>query len=182
MARCGVIFLALGVSAHMCLAAHAESTSEALKAFGLIGTWSQDCAGEDRSVERVTYEVPFFGSPTIAVATKLPGMGIHRKEGNIVSATRITVDKFRLTIDASKTTREDKTWNLKGKSRETALFLRIGDKIKILNLESIDHDLKRSYEIIKDEEIRTKAPNSTVLGFNYSGLTKVPVIYEKCLN
>jgi hypothetical protein len=178
MTKYSAAILASGIWAFLCFAAYAESTSEALKAFGLIGTWSQDCASEDRNVERVTYTLPFLGTPMVMVAYKSPVLGILHKEGYIVSATRITIEKLRLKIDSSYTAKEDRI----PKFRKTALFSRIGDKMKILILESMDYDMKESYQIIKDEQIITKAPNSTVLGFNYSGLTKLPVIYEKCLN
>ena len=44
----------------------AETTAEALRAFGLVGTWSPDCAKETaKGGERSTILVPTLGEPTI---------------------------------------------------------------------------------------------------------------------
>jgi len=51
-----VILVGLGLSLVMGLAepVAAETTEEALKAFGVLGTWSLDCA--DSSKRRITFE------------------------------------------------------------------------------------------------------------------------------
>ena len=56
--------LAAAVAALLALApasARAESAAAALQAFGLVGTWSPDCAGPYRTI----YDAPGGGAPTV---------------------------------------------------------------------------------------------------------------------
>jgi hypothetical protein len=77
--------------------AAAESTSTALKEFGIIGNWSQDCA---RSLtaggDRVIIESPLFGSPIMAESNGLNNTTFTRSE--IRTAERVTQDKLRMIV------------------------------------------------------------------------------------
>ncbi len=82
----------------------AESTAEAIKAFGLVGIWSVDCSKAPMATcdksgcgARTTYEVPPSGPPMIknVVGTLVPDVG-KRFETKIESATRIDDDKIKI--------------------------------------------------------------------------------------
>jgi|SRR5581483_9121475 len=91
----GLVFTILLVSG----AARGESASDALKSFGLIGTWSPDCA-KDPTKEpgmRVTYRVPLVGPPTETVVWHAPNIIAEEVKWEVKSAVRITEDKLRVT-------------------------------------------------------------------------------------
>ena len=72
------------------LDARAESTSQALETFGLTGTWSQDCAGDKRTI----IVTSFWGSP---IATLTSGNNDALKSVfEIKSATRVTDEKIKI--------------------------------------------------------------------------------------
>jgi hypothetical protein len=84
----------------------AESAADAIKAFGLIGTWSVDCTRDvraacDRSTgcgARSTYEVSPSGQPVIKtmIGTLVAGQP-RTVEITIEQATRIADDKIAIT-------------------------------------------------------------------------------------
>jgi hypothetical protein len=66
--------------------AFAESTGEAIKNFGLVGIWSEDCAKDDEA--RQTFIVPFIGAPRFA--------GRNGEPVEILSAVRVTKEKIKI--------------------------------------------------------------------------------------
>ncbi|MGD9615505.1 MAG: hypothetical protein AB7H90_08890 [Alphaproteobacteria bacterium] len=70
--------------------AAAENTTEALKVFGLLGTWSYDCVLKPKSGDRFTVEAKIFSVPTL---TPVGGTAIP-----ILSAVRVTEEKIKLTL------------------------------------------------------------------------------------
>jgi hypothetical protein len=76
--------------------ATAESTAEAIRAFGLVGTWSWDCARSDR--DRMTFATPLFGASTITSGKK----GHQDEVIEISEAVRVTDDKIKLTFLVKK--------------------------------------------------------------------------------
>jgi hypothetical protein len=67
------------------LPAFAESSSEAIRVFGLIGTWSRDCAAT--GVPRLVFASPMFGNPTAA---------FRNGTADIESAVRVTDKKLKM--------------------------------------------------------------------------------------
>jgi hypothetical protein len=117
----------------------AESAADAIKAFGLIGTWSIDCS---RGVEeacntttgcgaRTTYEVSPTGQPMISniVATLVAG---HPRifETTIEQATRIGDDKIAITsIQRTDSGVRLMWWRQPGETWQIVL-MKVGDKIR----------------------------------------------------
>jgi hypothetical protein len=84
----------LAVSAAAILASdalHAESTSDALKTFGLTGRWTFDCAYNDGEI----YEAPLLGTPKFR-EIGLTGRTQTTRNNTIKSAERLTEEKIRL--------------------------------------------------------------------------------------
>lgn len=81
-------------------AAHAESTSEALRAFGFVGTWSTDCAKDPTQEvgERTTYVADVFGTPKILSVRRTIDGDVRRMELLIDSAMRVTDEKIKITL------------------------------------------------------------------------------------
>lgn len=92
--------LAAACSLFFASAAVAESTAEAMRVFGLVGTWSFDCANPNS--QRTTYAVPIFGNPT--VTTTIPEVEFHnpdrkgtiKSKMEVISAIRATEDKLKI--------------------------------------------------------------------------------------
>src|SRR3954452_23549830 len=75
--------------------ASAESTSAALKAMGLIGTWSLDCA--ETYNFRTTWNISqFFGSPTVDVTRTFEDGTTLKLVSDILEATRVTDEKIKI--------------------------------------------------------------------------------------
>jgi hypothetical protein len=75
-------------------AAFAESASEAMTTFGLVGTWSTDCL--DKKLYRVTFQTSFWGPPVmIRKLPSLSGEAPDVRESKVSSAVRVTNDKIR---------------------------------------------------------------------------------------
>ena len=94
-----VLFISISISIWG-NSSHAESTSSAIKTFGLVGTWSLDCS-LTRGVVRTTWAVPmlfggFSGFPTMTnEATTKDGHTITQIS-EIEEALRVTEDKIKL--------------------------------------------------------------------------------------
>jgi hypothetical protein len=72
--------------------ANAQTAGDALKEFGLVGTWSEDC-GKDPAktpVRRLVYTVPTFGRPKVTL-----GGSIGVNEMEIQTVSRFTEDKLK---------------------------------------------------------------------------------------
>jgi hypothetical protein len=73
------------------VAARAESTGDALRAFGLVGTWSEDCSADG---ERSIFVAPLIGTPRIDGGVT----GGKDKPVEIRSAARVTEDKIKIAL------------------------------------------------------------------------------------
>jgi hypothetical protein len=101
-------------------AARAESTAEAMKTFGLVGTWSLDCAGGFR----IAYSIPSIGQPTITGRIRN-----YETDGEIIEATRLTAEKLRVISVVKKAPavsvqQTGETWE--------AIYLKQGSKFRAL--------------------------------------------------
>lgn len=80
----------------------AQSTSSAMKEYGILGTWSPDCASSVmKGADRITFDVPTLGSPTVTDQTS-GGSIIITRVSEVHAAERITQDKIRLTRSLRK--------------------------------------------------------------------------------
>jgi hypothetical protein len=94
----GVALVLIGFS----FSAFAESAAQAMQAFGLIGTWSYDCAKDPlNGGVRYTYAAPMFGSATETTVVSAPagnGPGppyfVFKSQYEIKSAERVTEEKI----------------------------------------------------------------------------------------
>lgn len=98
----GVVLL---VAAGMASDSWAESTAEALKAFGLIGTWSADCSKDptsgDPQIGRTTYKIRLLARPIARFAYSLqigtpPVLVVVTGTAELRSAVRVTEDKIEM--------------------------------------------------------------------------------------
>jgi hypothetical protein len=82
---------------------YAESTSSAMKTFGLVGTWSRDCS-LTRDVLRTTWAVPmlFGGFPTMTYNYMTKDGDAITQISEIEEALRMTEDKIKLKIVVGK--------------------------------------------------------------------------------
>ena len=147
----------------------AETAAEAMRMFGLLGTWSEDCAKDPgREVSaRDTYTVPARGLPkrtivmTLVPSDKQPYMLEEIYE--IITALRVTQNKIKLTVSY---TDDPETTDL--------VYVREGAKIRLWYAY---HHQARHYTI-KDGFSYIWLPDSKT----YSTLrTQIPPI-EKCLD
>jgi hypothetical protein len=110
-------------------AANAEGAS-AMKSFGLVGAWAENCA--DPGSMHLTFTHPYFGDSTIAMATQNPRDGNGTLHFDVASASLLTVEKLRV---MAWMTGKDDLKIPKEKAREItpspAIFERAGNKIKM---------------------------------------------------
>jgi hypothetical protein len=116
-----------------------QAAAEAMRAFGLVGTWSVDClklpmqaCDKNGCGARTIYIVPPSGPPTIrnTIGTLDPARGITFYT-TIHSATRIADDKIK--IMSTQETPSGTTvvwWRQPGELWEIVL-LKVGDKYRI---------------------------------------------------
>jgi hypothetical protein len=94
------ILLVMGTCSH----ASAESTAQAMQAFGLIGTWSLDCAKDPlKGGVRDTYAVSILGTATASeigsfhTGSDVPSSYVFfKEETEIKQAIRVTEEKIKL--------------------------------------------------------------------------------------
>jgi hypothetical protein len=84
-----------------------DDAGSAMKDFGLVGTWSFDCAKDpvkDAYATRDTYSVPrLFGKPTMVMTFVQKSGDLTVRTYEIESATRITEEKIRIEVTLIKT-------------------------------------------------------------------------------
>jgi hypothetical protein len=121
--------------------AQAESTSEVLKVFGLVGVWSTDCSKEahaNRS-NRTIYEAPSSSSPTLTTALVTDdGSVLIMYKYKITSAVRIADDKIKISdeqIEFEVTPHRD----VVSLPKRESVLVREGSKIRTLESYSLDH-------------------------------------------
>jgi hypothetical protein len=126
-----------------------ESAAEAIRAFGLVGIWSINCAREPIATcsreqgcgARTVYEAPPSGPPMIwnVVGTLTPGAG-KVFETTIESAVRIADDKLKIiTIQQGVPGETFKVaWFRQPGERWEIVLLKLGDKYRIFSAWSED--------------------------------------------
>ena len=76
-----------------------ESAAQAMKQFGLVGTWSDDCAANGT---RQTFEYPAGSNPTIRIEVSDPTANVRTVIGvvlaEVTSAVRETEDNLMMTV------------------------------------------------------------------------------------
>jgi len=109
--------------------ARAESTAHALEAFGLVGTWSTDCAKDD--LLRVTYTLSALGSSTVTLV--VPN---SKETFDIDSAVRITDEKLKIIKHASSSISNGKLLTPGPKDKgvsDVSVLLKSGSKYRVLD-------------------------------------------------
>ena len=165
------IFVILTVSS---VPAFAESASDAMRDFGLIGTWSPDCAVDPAGpvpVLRVTYSI-LSGLPAFSNFTKA-GKVSAASEGEIRSAVRVTEDKLRITTVITKTTLTDNTVKMVVDAPIIdSVFVKMGSKIELLDRRSVDGKVL----LVQNGELIVRSKDGVETG----RIKQLPL--EKCLN
>lgn len=134
----------------MSLPAWGESASDAVKSFGLAGTWSAHCEmdpakGCERTgpgtlscPSRLVFEVPFSGSPKRTLITATRNGPPQKVVTGLNSALLITEDKIRLTwIFEGQFPAAPAAFPQNGELWEQ-VFAKEGAKMKTLELERAD--------------------------------------------
>ena len=131
----------------------AESTAEAVKTFGLIGTWSTDCAEELQSVgERVVFDSSWLG---VVTATRVPPSG--RNVSEVQSAIRVTETKIKITV-------------LSGQKSDESVIGKVGTKLKLIERRTDGIIVARDgffYQMVDGKPIKLDTQTPT---------------FERCLN
>jgi hypothetical protein len=114
----------------------AESTAEAMKNFGLIGTWSTDCAKDPaKDGERTTWDVPIFGVATETFAN--PSFVFTHE---IKSAVRVTDEKLKYVEVLVKILEKEKPRDLlPGQTMPVELvIIKLGNKFREIDNHRVD--------------------------------------------
>jgi hypothetical protein len=116
--------------------AFAESTVKALDAFGLIGTWSEDCA---KNGVRGTFAAPLLGAPTFTFSGS-DGTYSMLMQFEIKTVTRITEEKIKIVMVLNKVIKNGETVSLTPQLREPGetIWVKIGNKVKTTDTASGD--------------------------------------------
>jgi hypothetical protein len=145
MSRLGVALIVAWLSAGQ--AVGAESAAEAIKAFGLVGTWSIDCSRAPTATcnretgcgARTTYEVPPSGPPMIknVVGTTVAGLG-KSFETVIEAATLIADDQIRIVSVQQGVPGEVSklAWLRQPGEHWQTVLVKVGSKYRILSAQS----------------------------------------------
>jgi hypothetical protein len=124
-------------------AAHAESTAEVLRAFGLIGTWSVDCAKDIRHEfgARITYTESPAGPPIIRTVSN-SFLGITTHDEQILSAERVGDEKIKLKIWSLETGQVEKGGRTASyhvaPGEGTVILEKVGSKLRPFERSTID--------------------------------------------
>jgi len=114
----------------------AESASDVIRTFGLIGSWSVDCQKDPRKAcdqdscgARLTYIVPSSGPPTINLTNRMYGQ-MRTFISTIYSASRIAEDKIKfLSVQDPAPSLPIVWWRQPGEVWEIVL-LKVGDRYR----------------------------------------------------
>jgi hypothetical protein len=126
--------------------AMAESAADAMRAFGIAGTWSSDCSKQMQHPctatscpRRSTYSIPLFGDPTLTAELKLPNSRKITSVARIQSAARVTDEKLQLdwVLEEDALDRPIAWVIVKGERGKTVI-VKNGNKIRQLSVESLD--------------------------------------------
>ena len=182
-----------------CSIAHAESTAEAMKEFGLLGTWSVDCAKDvkqacdpkDECINRKTYTAPWFGIPMLEVTASTFKSGVTQEAKMVIkSATRITNDKIKVTIvisgqpdymeiyRAHETMRTVAQWYPLNGQTWSSVIQKVGEKIRTIDSRREDG---KAFQI-KDGLGYRHASSTENSQTEWISTGKSAPFFEKCLN
>jgi hypothetical protein len=145
-----------------------NTTKQTLETFGLVGTWSFDCAGKART----TVSVPPFRAPTI-ISTN--GGDETKTEADIRLATLVTQDKLKIVIFTTRVPDVNKNDPAARQQGElwVDVYERFGKKLRVIDIEREDGNKI----IVKDGfAYQTKAGEKPTKTLNFMFLL------EKCLN
>jgi len=171
-------------------AAAAESAAEAIRAFGLIGTWSVDCKRDpyqacenNRCGARLTYIAPSSGAPTIrnVIGTFSPGQ-VRTFVSTIHSATRVADDKLKIvSVQDPPPATTVAWWRQPGEVWEIVL-LKVGDKYRTF---SAHRDDLKKIEVEEGFEVRPPPPTPPATAYNMVPTQWVRTqrqmpLFEKC--
>jgi hypothetical protein len=128
-------------------AASEESASEAIRAFGLVGTWSTDCSKtpiaacntKDGCGSRTTYEAPASRPPIIWNVAGTPTTGQGRVfETTIDSAIRIGDDKIKLITTQQQPSGVTLVWWRQPGERWEVVLIKVGNKYRTYSAQRED--------------------------------------------
>ena len=127
MAAPAIALLVVIVTTQPLKAASDESVADAFKTFGLIGSWSPDCAN-DKSF-RITFAVSTLGSVTLnQIVPTYQGIAIY----SIDSAVRVTDDKIKITFFIVKTISHGQSTEQDGRNDKIqTVYIKTGNKIRV---------------------------------------------------
>jgi hypothetical protein len=142
------IFLALLTTTVPVTGAFAESTSEAMRAFGLVGTWSVDCSIEisqpcmtiAHCSGRLSFLVPQFASPFLEFdsQTNTPGQ-VRKIISPIESAQRVTEDKIKLVTLGTEDLKGRVQYLLPVRDEKwDTIYIREGNKLRVWSFKRSD--------------------------------------------
>jgi hypothetical protein len=154
----------------------AESASAALKTFGLIGAWSDNCANTVGATGTYTFSTTFFGEPSIATTSRMPDGVVTKGEYKIISATRVTDEKIKIEVELTVINGEPfKSGDNNPLAHHNEVFIKIGNKIRVFDISSVDG--KPGFVIAG--RFQTFAVNNGKIQWQDAGYTP---LLEKCLN
>jgi|tagenome__1003787_1003787.scaffolds.fasta_scaffold20140427_1 hypothetical protein len=127
-----------------CTPAAAETAKEALKNFGLVGTWSTDC-GRDKDkggYYRLFVAAPMFGAIEYQSIFRRNDGKTVKLVFDVESAVRITNDKIQITHKLREPKIDDEVGPLEGPaSQKRRLTIeKLGTKIRPLDNRSLESD------------------------------------------
>lgn len=130
--------------------AEAENSADVLNEFGLLGTWSADCApGPTETDDRVIYKSSSFGNPRVAHVVhdppRVPGghEGVSSaEEDEIRAAIEIDSDKIAIIIiNLMRSSKDNGVWVSHPLGRQLIVeqtIQKTGDKIQLIDWHAID--------------------------------------------
>jgi hypothetical protein len=119
----------------------AENTADAIKAFGLIGTWSPDCAADPmRGGTRVNYVASLFGPlKATTIQSDIEGGRVITSQSEIQSAIRVTEEKIKIIAVRTSLTSSNPNDRITSLNEKTeTLIQKFGNKIRIIRSQSPD--------------------------------------------
>jgi hypothetical protein len=154
---------------------HAESTSSAIKTFGLVGTWSLDCS-LTRDVLRTTWAVPmlFGGFPSVTYNYTTKDGDTITQISEIEEALRVTEDKIKLIIVIGKRAGPQPlgSWLLEEGEKWEFVFFKLSGRYRVLSGGTVD-----GKKITAKDGFRYKHSNG-----QFERTDALTAFIEKCLN
>jgi hypothetical protein len=151
-----------------------ESTSGAMSAFGIVGSWSPDCAGS----VRLTYSTPFFGTPTITIERD----GKQQLVAEVQEAVRVSEEKLKFTVRVEKRATSDvtpmqfKALPQPGEVWEI-VYVKVGNKFRTYSSKERDGD-----KVLVKNGVQYIAKDDAHGGFSMENSGKLTPLNERCLS